>query len=119
VLEPQLKVSVLEDRRAVFGDPEVRLLEAIGRWGTLTEGAAALGLSYRSAWRKIRQAEASLGMKLVESTVGGVNGGSTRLTIEAERLVARYTRFRVALGAFAVEEFERCFGAGPAQAGGG
>jgi molybdate transport system regulatory protein len=109
-MQPELKVRVLDDKRLVFGDPEMRLLDAIARQGTLADGAAALGLSYRSAWGKLRAAEASLGMKLVETTVGGSGGGSSRLTQTAERLVAQYSSFRDAVGAYALREFARCFG---------
>jgi molybdate transport system regulatory protein len=109
-MEPQLKINVLEDDHFVFGDAEMRLLDAIARQGTLSEGAAALGLSYRAAWGKLRAAEASLGTKLVETTVGGSGGGSSRLTETAERLVGRYNRFRAAVGAFTLAEFARCFG---------
>jgi len=109
-MQPEVKVRVLEDQRAVYGDHEMRLLEAISRRGTLSDGANALGLSYRSAWGKIKAMEAALGTRLVESTVGGSGGGSSRLTEPAQRLLARYVRFRTALGEYAQQEFERCFG---------
>jgi len=108
-MQPELRVRVIDDKRLVFGDPEVRLLEAIGRNGTLVDGAAALGLSYRCAWGKIKAAEASLGTKLVESTAGGSGGGKSRLTDTAQRLVEQYSQFRVALGEYAEREFQRCF----------
>lgn len=107
---PQLRINVLDDERPVFGDTEMRLLDAIARQGTLSEGASGLGLSYRAAWGKLRAMEASLGTKLVETTVGGSGGGSSRLTETAERLVGRYNRFRAAVGAFTLAEFARCFG---------
>jgi molybdate transport system regulatory protein len=109
-LEPQLKLAVLEDNRFVFGDTEMRLLEAIARQGTLREGAATLGLSYRIAWGKLRDLEAAVGVRLVERTVGGRQGGSSRLTAPAQRLVERYRRYREAVGEFALREFERTFG---------
>ncbi len=109
-LEPQLKLAVLEDNRFVFGDSEIRLLEAIARQGTLTEGAATLGLSYRVAWGKLRDLEAAVGMQLVERTVGGRSGGSSRLTPAAQRLVEQYGCYREAVGEFALREFERTFG---------
>jgi molybdate transport system regulatory protein len=109
-MQPEVKVRVLEDERAVYGDREMRLLEAIARQGTLSDSATALGLSYRSAWGKIKAMEAALGTRLVESTVGGSGGGSSRLTEPAQRLLAQYVRFRTALGEYAQQEFERCFG---------
>lgn len=109
-MQPQIKISVHADGRPVFGDAEMRLLDAIARQGTLSESAAALGLSYRAAWSKLRAVEANVGTKLVETTVGGAGGGSSRLTKAAERLVGRYNRFRAAVGAFTLAEFSRCFG---------
>ena len=70
-LEPRLKLAVLEDNRFVFSDTEMRLLEAIARQGTLMEGAATLGLSYRVAWGKLRDLEAAVGTRVLERTVGG------------------------------------------------
>jgi molybdate transport system regulatory protein len=110
-MQPELKVRVLEDQRAVYGDHEMRLLQAIAGNGTLSEGANALGLSYRSAWGKIKAMEAALGTRLVDSTVGGSGGGSSRLTPTAQQLLAQYVRFRTALGEYAQQEFQRCFGA--------
>jgi molybdate transport system regulatory protein len=109
-LEPRLQLTVQEDDRVVFGDAEIRLLEAVGRERTLSEGAATLGLSYRAAWGKLRDLESVFGTRLVERTVGGRHGGSSRLTDPAARLVEQYSRFRDAIGDFAVTEFERCFG---------
>ena len=75
-MQPYLRVNVFEGSRPVFGDAEMRLLDAIAREGTLTDGAAALGLSYRVAWGRLRAFEASLGTTLLETTVGGSGGGS-------------------------------------------
>jgi molybdate transport system regulatory protein len=88
------------------------LLEAIAQEGRLTEAASALGLSYRVAWGKLRAMEASLGTRLVATTVGGSGGGSSRLTPAAERILARYSAFRDALGLYAIEQFEAHFGEG-------
>jgi molybdate transport system regulatory protein len=109
-MEPRLKVWVEQGGQLVLSDYRVRLLEAIAATGSLADGAAEMGLSYRRAWGKVKELEANLGLKLVESTVGGPGGGATRLTPAAERLVAQYNRFRHALSEHAEREFERSFG---------
>ncbi len=109
-MQPHLRVNVLGGNRLVFGDAEMRLLDAISREGTLTDGAAALGLSYRAAWGKLRAVEANLGTRLLETTVGGSGGGSSRLTPVAQRILVQYSTFREAVGAFALQEFEKRFG---------
>ena len=107
-MEPRIEVWVEEGGRIVFGDQEVRVIEAIAARGTLSQVAASLGMSYRGLWRKIREMEANLGTKLVQSTVGGTHSGSSQLTPIAERLVAAYTSFRGCVGAFARQRFESC-----------
>lgn len=110
-LRPRLKVWLeAEDGKLALSDYRVRLLEAVAKSDSLAEAAAAMGLSYRRAWGKIREIEANLGVKLVQSVVGGPGGGSTRLTPEAERLLAHYHRFRAAVGDYAQQEFARDFG---------
>jgi len=109
-MQPHLRVNVVEGNRLVFGDAEMRLLDAIAREGTLTDGAAALGLSYRAAWGKLRAMETNLGTRLLETTVGGSGGGSSRLTPTAQRIVAQYNAFRDAVGMYATEQFEKHFG---------
>ena len=108
-IKPRIKVWLEKGGRLALSDYRVRLLEIIAEKGSLAEGAAELGLSYRRAWGKIREIEENLGLKLVHSTAGGAGGGHTRLTAEGERLVAQYVRFRAALSQDAEVEFARSF----------
>ncbi len=109
-MEPRLKVWVESgDGHLVLSDYRVRLLELIAERGSLADGAAEMGLSYRRAWGKIREIEANLGLKLVESAAGGPGGGHSQLTPAGRRLVACYERFRHALSEYANSEFSRAF----------
>lgn len=108
-MEPRLKVWIEADGHMALSDYRVRLLEAVKDSGSLAEGAAAMGLSYRRAWGKIKELESNLGVRLLESTAGGQGGGSSHLTPLAEDLIARYNRFRAALTAYAELQFEAAF----------
>ena len=109
-MQPCLKVWVEAGKdRIVLSDYRVRLLEQVGETGSLVEAAAQMGLSYRRAWGKIREIESNLGLKLVQSAVGGPGGGSTHLTEEGERLVRQYQSFREALARAVAVEFARAF----------
>ncbi len=116
-MRPRLKVWVERDDGLVLSDYRVRLLELIAETGSLSEAADKLGLSYRRAWGKVKEIEANLGLKLVESTVGGSGGGHTQLTTAGREMVERYNRFRSRLTVIAEREFEECFGEVPAAAG--
>ncbi len=93
-LEPRIKLWVEKDGSLVLSDYRVRLLRCVAETGSLAEAAQRMGLSYRRAWGKGREIERNLGLSLVESEVGGVGGGGSRLTKDGERLVAIYQRFR-------------------------
>lgn len=95
---PRQKLWLEADGRLVMSDYRVRMLELVAETGSLAEAAAALGLSYRRAWGKVKELEANLGRPLVRSEVGGAGGGRTLLTPDAEALVAAYRRFQERVG---------------------
>lgn len=90
---PRLKLWLEVDGRLVMSDYRVRLLELVAESGSLAHAATELQLSYRRAWGKVKELEANLGIKLVESAVGGAGGGQTRLTPQAQAFVEAYHRF--------------------------
>lgn len=95
----------LEKNDGVQGDGFFKLLEYIEQAGSISGAAAAMGMSYRAAWGKIKTAEKKWGMVLVATRVGGEAGGGTRLTPGAVELIRRYYRFREEAG----REIERIF----------
>ena len=52
----------------------------------------ALNIPYRTAWERVKETEAQLGMRLLESESGGADGGGSRLTPEARDLCRRFRR---------------------------
>ncbi len=109
-MEPRAKLWVEHDGKLVLSDYRVRLLQLIDETGSLADAAAAMRLSYRRAWGKVREIEENLGVKLVESTAGGAGGGRSRLTADGRRLVAVYRRFQEAVAHDLGDEFRRAFG---------
>lgn len=91
---PRQKLWLEADGRLVMSDYRVRLLELIAQTSSLARAAAAMGLSYRRAWGKVKELEENLQMPLVHSEVGGAGGGHTTLTAQGEAFVAAYRRFQ-------------------------
>jgi molybdate transport system regulatory protein len=109
-VDARSKVWLERDGRIALSDYRVRLLQLIDETGSLAEAAAAMKLSYRRAWGKVREIETNLGVRLVESAAGGAGGGGSRLTPEGERLVRLYARFREGAAQDLERRFRQVFG---------
>jgi molybdate transport system regulatory protein len=72
------------------GQSRMGLLGAVAEQGSITQAAKAVGLSYKAAWDAIDRMNAIAGVPLVERSIGGHGGGSTRLTERGARLLERF-----------------------------
>jgi molybdate transport system regulatory protein len=94
-VQPRLKVWIeAADGRVALSEWRVALLEAVGRHASLSAAARELGVPHRTAWQRIREMEERLGIKLVDTSSGGANGGSSHLTEAAQQVIERYHRMR-------------------------
>lgn len=78
------------------GHGRMALLRAIAEQGSITQAAKAYGMSYKAAWDAIATMNRLAGEPLVERSLGGRGGGSSRLTPQGERLVARFSQIEAA-----------------------
>lgn len=108
-VEPRVKLWLEEDGKLALSEYRARLLRHIAETGSLADAAAAMGLSYRRAWGKVKEIEANLGVKLIESEAGGAGGGGSQLTAEGRRLVELFERMNSAVESDVRKEFERIF----------
>ena len=75
----------------------------------LVAAARELGVPHRTAWQRVREMEARLGVKLVEASSGGAAGGASHLTPEAEDLVRRYAQLRDGLDELVAQRYRAAF----------
>jgi molybdate transport system regulatory protein len=87
----------------VFGEGRAELLRCIEEFGSIKKSASALKMSYRHAWGQIRKMEGRLGIKLVETQVGGRGGGKADLTDAAKELLLKYDELRHNIDVFVQE----------------
>ncbi len=83
-LRLQLKVGT--DSR--IGHGKVRLLEEIGRTGSISAAARALGMNYRRGWDLVDHMNKAFGRPVVVGTTGGLGGAE--LTDLGRDIVARW-----------------------------
>ncbi len=66
----RLRVWIEQEKETYIGIGSTLLLQHIEELGSLRKAAEALGMSYRRAWGKLKNAEARIGLPLVEKIKG-------------------------------------------------
>ena len=82
-----------EDNGYVFGKGAYQLLKLVEEYGSIRKASEKMEMSYRHAWGIIKEIEKNLKMKVVITSRGGKNGGSTKLTEEAHELIKKYEKY--------------------------
>ena len=73
-----------------LGPGKIRLLEAIGKTGSISRAGRALGMSYRRAWLLVDDMNRSFRAPVVATQPGGVQGGGAALTPFGLELIENY-----------------------------
>ena len=97
----------------MLSDWRADLLETIERTGSLARAAETMEVPYRTAWYKLKEIEEQLGLRLLETQSGGLGGGRSTLTVEAQQLVERFRRVTVGVSELVSERFQAECGAWP------
>ncbi len=89
----------IEGKDGTFlGYGRVVLLERIRQYGSITEAAKSMNMSYRHAWELVESMNRQSKAPLVETATGGKGGGGARLTETGERAISEfwglYERFK-------------------------
>jgi molybdate transport system regulatory protein len=86
----RLTVRVDFGAERALGPGKIRLLEAIGKTGSISRAGRALGMSYRRAWLLIDDMNRSFRAPVVATQPGGVRGGGAALTPFGLELIENY-----------------------------
>ncbi len=78
----------------IIGPGRVELLRAIAELGSLRKAAEKLGMSYRWAWGRLKDAEVELGVALMRRTTKKIGGKPNSLTPEAVELLEWYAKMQ-------------------------
>ncbi|HMV52591.1 MAG TPA: TOBE domain-containing protein [Rhodocyclaceae bacterium] len=91
----QTDLAFRTDDGGSLNDIRIRLLEAIEQHGSLTRGAKAVPMAYRTAWIAVDDMNRLADRPLVELSTGGQGGGGARLTPYGKRIVAFYRALEI------------------------
>jgi molybdate transport system regulatory protein len=98
------------DGEVVLSEWRAALLEGVAETGSLSASAARLGVPYRTALTRLREIEAGLGFKVLDTQTGGTDGGGSTLTPEASAVLARFRRVSNGVGPLVDARFRTEFG---------
>ena len=108
-LHTVLTIRLFADEKC-FGPGIATLLHHIEDLHSLRAAAMKMDMAYSEAWTIVRNAEAQLGFKLLNSTTGGRHGGGASLTDEARELLCAYDGYCRELREAADRLYEKYFG---------
>jgi molybdate transport system regulatory protein len=95
-----------ETDAGLLGDGKWKILKAIDQEGSLTAACEKLGITYRRTWNDLKYIEKRLGFALLEKSRGGVDGGSTCLTVEGQRLIRAFDHFHEKMDVIMQDHFQ-------------
>jgi len=88
-VEIKSKFWIENKGEVVIGGGKTALLLAVDRLGSIQRAAEEFGMSYRHAWGAIKKIEKRAGFKIVETKMGGKEGGGAQLTPRGKAFVEK------------------------------
>ena len=101
---PVLTIRIFGEDKC-FGPGVAVLLRRVRELHSLRAAAMSMNMAYSI----LKNAQLSLGFKLLDSTTGGKHGGGATLTPEGEKLLDAYDSYCTRLRAYAQELFGETF----------
>ncbi len=108
-MQPKFNLWIEKDGAVVLSAWRVALLEAIQATGSISAAAEQLNIPYRRAWEKVQEIEVGLGVKVVDTAVGGKGGGGARLTPAGRKAIAQFRRFSEGFEAEVAQRYRAAF----------
>ncbi len=109
-MQPKFNLWIEKDGKVVLSAWRVQLLETIEAAGSISAAAEQLRLPYRRAWEKVQEIEKALGVKVVETAVGGKHGGGAHLTPAGRRAIAQFHQFASGFETEVARRYRDAFG---------
>ena len=86
-----------------FGPGVAELLEKVDALHSLRQATAQMNMSYSKAWHIIDNVEHTFGFPLLQTKIGGRDGGGAVLTDDARRILRAYRTLEGEVSAYARE----------------
>jgi molybdate transport system regulatory protein len=107
-MEIRSKFWIENKGEVVVGGGKTSLLLAVDRLGSIQSAANEFGMSYRHAWGAIKKIEQRAGFKILDTKLGGKDGGA-QLTPKGREFIGRVDSLLKDLQAIVEKRFEETF----------
>jgi len=87
-----------------LGYGRIVLLERVREYGSITQAAKSMDMSYRHAWELVDSMNSQAPGPLVEAATGGKGGGGARLTDDGEKAIKLFWTLHADFQTFLAEE---------------
>ncbi|HYB92804.1 MAG TPA: ModE family transcriptional regulator [archaeon] len=93
-ITPKFRLWLQYDNELVFGKEGVEILEAIEKYGSVSEATKNTSYSYRFVWNYLERIKEKIGASAIEGHRGGSKGGGgAKLTEIGKTLIMEYKRY--------------------------
>jgi molybdate transport system regulatory protein len=100
----RLTIRVDFENGASLGPGKIRLLEEVGKTGSIRSAAEAVGMSFRQAWLLLKAIEEMFEQPVIATQRGGSRGGGSALTELGRMVVTSYRRLENASAEAALKD---------------
>jgi molybdate transport system regulatory protein len=108
-LQPKFNLWLEAEGQVALSSWRLALLKAILETGSINSAADRMNVQYRTAWQKVHEMEERLGVKLLDTQIGGQHGGGAKLTPIALTYVDKLTRLQAALEPLVAAKYKEIF----------
>lgn len=108
-MEIKAKFWIENKGGVVLGGGKTTLLLSVDRFGSIQRAADEFGMSYRHAWGVIKKIEQRAGIKIVDTKLGGKDGGGAQLTQQGKVFVDRVDSLLSDLNRMVEKRFKQKF----------
>lgn len=98
-----------QNKDLLFGKGKTEILELIKEYGSISQAAQKLNMSYKKAWSHIQILQKNLDETLVITQKGAGKQGGTTLTPKALEFIQNYKQLQDEIEEFANEKFKELF----------
>jgi len=107
-MEIRAKFWIENKGEVVLGGGKTALFLAVDRLGSIQRAAEEFGMSYRHAWGAIKKIERRAGFKILDTRLGGKDGGA-QLTAKGREFIGKVDSLLKDLQAIVQETFHQKF----------